>query len=109
MPPGASGAPPRGGAHQGVRVQEDALPVARERPAVQLGQGDAELRPPQEGQVHVVGAVDQVHLDHLIEHLGEDEPAEDTGPLPGGRDSADLGICAFGGTRGRRSQQEIGI
>lgn len=54
--------------HQCVCIQEDAFAVMGERPAVKLGEGDSEVRSLQKGQVDVVSAVYEVHLDDLIEH-----------------------------------------
>lgn len=55
--------------YQGVGIQEDALGVLREAPAVQLGEGDAQLRAGEQGQVRRVSWVQHVYADHLLEHL----------------------------------------
>lgn len=73
--PGAS-APPARRTHQSVRIQEDTLAVPREGPAVQLGERDAQLRPPEQGQAHGVRRVRQVHLHDLVEHPRQDDPAK---------------------------------
>lgn len=59
---------------QGVRVQEDALLVLREAPAVQLCECDAQLGTLQQGQVAFVLRVEQVDLLDQVEHCAQFVP-----------------------------------
>ena len=62
--------------HQCVRIQEDTFTVLGQGPAVDLGEGDAELRTSQQGQVETVLAVHHVHRDDLVKHILKSEPDE---------------------------------
>jgi len=55
-------------AYKAVGVEEDALCVLAEQPAVQLGVGDAQLGPPDHRQVRLVLAVQHVHHRHMVPH-----------------------------------------
>lgn len=57
-----------------VGVQEHAFAVPSQRPTVDLGKGDAELRTSQGGQAQTVPALHLVHWDDLIEDAAEDAP-----------------------------------
>lgn len=60
--------------HQCVRVQEDTFAVLYQGPAVDLSEGDAEVRTSQQGQAEMVVAVHHVHCDDLIEHVLQRQP-----------------------------------
>lgn len=75
--------------HQSVCIQEDTLAIMGEGPTVKFGQGDSKLGSPQKGQVDVVCTLYQVHLDYLIKHLREDNPAKDICPTRTGEHSTE--------------------
>lgn len=62
--------------HKCVSVQEDTFAVLGQRPAVDLGEGDAELRTSQQGQVDTVLTVHHIHYDDLIKYILQGEPDE---------------------------------
>lgn len=63
--------------HEGVRVQEDALVEVGETPAVQFGEGDAQVGTREQRQVHSVLRVQNVHKVHLIENCLQLIPFEE--------------------------------
>lgn len=54
--------------HEGVCIQEDTLVELGESPAVQFGEGDAEVGTREQRQVHSVLRVQHVHKVHLIKN-----------------------------------------
>ena len=54
---------------QRVGVQEDTLGVLGETPAVQLGEGEAEVRSGEQGKVLGVSTVEDVHLHHGVKRV----------------------------------------
>lgn len=97
--------PPARHTHQGVCIQEHALAVLREGPAVQLGESDPQLGSPEEGQVDVVRAVDQVHLYDLIKHPRQDDPGKTRARLweDGGGCAAGTRACNSKALRGSQT------
>lgn len=64
--------------HQHIGIQEHTFGVVCEGPTVQLGEGDAQLRPLHEGQVGWVAGVQHVHHHHFVEHPLEQRPEAHT-------------------------------
>lgn len=62
--------------YQCVCIQEDALAEPSELPCVELGEGDSQVGSLEQGQVLGVFAVDQVHVNHLVEDASEDLTAD---------------------------------
>lgn len=62
--------------HKCVSVQEDTFAVLGQSPAVDLGEGDAELGASQQGQVETVLTVHRIHRDDLIKHVLKGKPDE---------------------------------
>lgn len=62
--------------HKCVSIQEDTFAVLGQSPAVDLSEGDAELRTSQQGQVETIPAVHHIHCDDLIKHIVEGKPDE---------------------------------
>lgn len=62
--------------HKCVSIQEDTFAVLGQSPAVDLGEGDAELRTSQQGQVELVLTVHHIHHDDLVKHILQGEPGE---------------------------------
>ena len=62
--------------HQTVGVEEDTFGELCERPAVEFGERDAQLRPRHERQVRRVSRVQHVHTDDVIKRTRQLRPGD---------------------------------
>lgn len=60
--------------HECVCIQEDALAVLSQSPAVDLSEGDAEFGASQQRKVEFVPAVHSVHRDNLVKCILKGQP-----------------------------------
>lgn len=62
--------------HKCVSIQEDTFAVLGQSPAVDLGEGDAELGTSKQGQVEMVLTVHHIHHDDIVKHILKGKPGE---------------------------------
>lgn len=65
-----------GSSHQCVCVHENTFGIMCESPAVEFGEGDAQVRPLHHGQVRRVAAVQHVHQPHLVVDSPQHRPED---------------------------------
>lgn len=99
--------------HHSIGVQKHAFGILSQAPTVKLGEGHAQFRSFQQGQIDLVLAVEQRHVHHLIKSFGQlgfhgwaqpigrdhdDNFAGCPGPLEGaGQDQRSQGVRIIGG------------